>query len=76
MSCGCGGGRTTLPPIIVNVPGLQGPAVDVSVLQEGLVKFTEKQELSDAQKEIARKNIGAADDEVPDLETIYLIARD
>lgn len=64
MSCSCGCGdstKTTLPPVIVHVPGLQGPQGPAG---EGggstnIVRYDIPQDLSELQQAQARENIGA-----------------
>lgn len=91
MNCNCGSG-TTPAPVVVHVMGLQGPRGfqgekgepgpkgekgDPGIV-EGVVKFTDVQDLSATERAIARLNISAAslkDIEVPDLKEIYLNAK-
>ena len=75
MSCNCNSRRTTLPPIIVNVPGLQGPAVDANELLKGVIRYDQFLDLNDDQKALVREQIGAAADLVPDLRNVYLKAK-
>lgn len=76
MSYVCGSGRTTLPPIVVQVPGLQGPEVDAEELLKGVIRYDRFVELTDDQKETVRLQIGAASaDGVPDLRDVYLQAK-
>lgn len=61
MSCGCGcdSPKTTAQPVIIHVPGLQGPRGPAGEATSGAVIYDEVQELSELQKAQARENIGA-----------------
>lgn len=57
--CGCGGGSTTKPPLVIHVPGLQGPQGPEGTATKGAVRFDEIQSLNEQEKLQARQNIGA-----------------
>ncbi len=80
--------RTTLPPLAIHVPGLQGPTGPEGKEGKegkegpmgppgpqpelvGVVKVDEMQFLDEAQQAMARYNIGAAPNVMPDFKTIY-----
>ena len=86
MNCHCyPTSRTTLPPVAIHLPGLQGPIGPEGPEGKegppgppgpqpelvGVVKTDEQQFLDETQKLMARVNIGAAPDVIPDLKTIY-----
>lgn len=86
MSCPCHSStKTTLPPVEIHLPGLQGPIGPQGEQGKegppgppgpmpelvGVVLYDDVQYLSEAQKAVARLNIGAAPSAIPDLKTIY-----
>lgn len=76
MSCPCTSGKTTLPPVIVHTPGIQGPRGPQGekgergekgekgdpgeVVIRGGLRYDIEQNLTDLEKSTARKNIDAA----------------
>lgn len=76
MSCPCTSGKTTLPPVIVHTPGIQGPrgfrgekgdrgekgekGDPGEVVIRGGLRYDIEQSLTDLEKSVARKNIDAA----------------